>query len=33
MRILALANFAIRAVWATGPGRAQTYDPHFPVCM
>jgi hypothetical protein len=30
MRILTLANFAI---WATGPGRAQTYDPHFPVCM
>jgi hypothetical protein len=26
---LGLANFAIAAVWATGPGRAQTCDPHL----
>ena len=33
MRISALAIFAIATMWATGPARAQTYDPNFPVCL
>ena len=33
MRVLAVAILAIGAIWAAGPARAQTFDPHFPVCM
>ncbi|MGZ3285888.1 MAG: DUF3551 domain-containing protein [Xanthobacteraceae bacterium] len=33
MRIFALMIFAIGMVWAAAPARAQTYDPHYPVCM
>jgi len=33
MRLLALAMLAIVSVSATGPARAQTYDPNFPFCM
>src|SRR5665213_1840912 len=33
MRILALAILAITAVSVAGPARAQTYDPHYPVCL
>lgn len=33
MRILALAILMITAVSAAGPARAQTYDPHYPVCL
>ena len=33
MRIPALMIFAIGMVWAAAPVRAQTYDPHYPVCM
>jgi hypothetical protein len=33
MRILALAIFAISAVVAAAPARAQTYDPNYPVCL
>ena len=33
MRILILTLMAIGAVLGTGPARAQTYDPNYPVCM
>jgi len=33
MRVLAMAVLAIGAAWATGPARAQTFDPDVPVCM
>jgi glycerol uptake facilitator-like aquaporin len=33
MRILALAILAIAAVSASGPARAQSWDPNYPVCM
>ena len=33
MRILVLAILMVGTVSATGPARAQTYDPNFPVCM
>jgi hypothetical protein len=33
MRIPALMIFAIGMAWAGSPARAQTYDPHYPVCM
>ena len=33
MRIPALMIFAIGMAWAAAPVRAQTYDPHYPVCM
>jgi hypothetical protein len=33
MRIPALAIVVIGTLWAAGPARAQTFDPHFPVCM
>ena len=33
MRIPALTILAIGMVSAAAPARAQTYDPHFPVCM
>jgi hypothetical protein len=33
MRILALAILTIGVVSASGPARAQTFDPAYPVCM
>ena len=30
---LALATLALAAVASAGSARAQTYNPHFPVCM
>jgi hypothetical protein len=33
MRIVALAALAIAATSMTGPARAQTYDPDYPVCL
>lgn len=33
MRIPALMIFALGMVWTAAPARAQTYDPHYPVCM
>jgi hypothetical protein len=33
MRISALMIFAIGMVWVGSAARAQTYDPHYPVCM
>jgi len=33
MRVPALMIFAIGMVLAAAPARAQTYDPHYPVCM
>jgi hypothetical protein len=33
MRILALAILRIGAVSLAVPAHAQTYDPHFPVCL
>jgi hypothetical protein len=33
MRMVALAMLAIGTISATGPARAQTYDPNYPVCM
>jgi Protein of unknown function (DUF3551) len=33
MRGLAMAVLAIGAACATGPARAQTFDPDVPVCM
>lgn len=33
MRSPALMIFAIGMVWAASPAQAQTYDPHYPVCM
>jgi hypothetical protein len=33
MRLLALTILAIAASSAAGPAAAQTYDPHYPVCL
>ncbi len=33
MRNLVLATLAIGAVLAAAPSQAQTYDPHYPVCL
>ena len=33
MRIPALAVLAIATIGAAAPGRAQTYDPAYPVCL
>ena len=33
MRSLALAFLTMVSIWATGPVRAQTYSPDFPVCL
>ncbi len=33
MRVLTLAILAIGALSVAQPAKAQTYDPHFPVCM
>ena len=33
MRIPALMIFSLGMVWAAAPARAQTYDPHYAVCM
>jgi hypothetical protein len=33
MRMLALAILAIAAGSVAGPAKAQTFDPHYPVCM
>ena len=33
MRNLALVTLAIGIVEASGPARAQTYDPAYPVCL
>ncbi|SHH39458.1 DUF3551 domain-containing protein [Bradyrhizobium erythrophlei] len=33
MRLPALAISAIGALSAATPARAQTYDPHYPVCL
>ena len=33
MRILALGILAFAAISAAVPAQAQTYDPHYPVCM
>jgi len=33
MRVLACTILMIAAVLVTAPGRAQTYDPNYPVCL
>ena len=33
MRILALAILTVATVLTAAPGRAQTYDPAYPVCL
>jgi hypothetical protein len=33
MRLVALTMLAIAASSAAGPATAQTYDPHYPVCL
>lgn len=33
MRVLAPAMMAVAMLTATGPSRAQTYDPNYPVCL
>jgi hypothetical protein len=33
MRLLALTILAIATSSAAGPAAAQTYDPHYPVCL
>jgi hypothetical protein len=33
MRMLAVAIAAMGAISAAAPARAQTFDPHFPVCL
>ena len=33
MRVLTMAILTAAAVAAAAPAQAQTYDPHYPVCM